>query len=126
MLFRSLAASRRSEQDLANIENKFTAMQAVTSSDEWVNADVEFHLAIADASGNTVLANMLKSISSLLRVWIHRVMDEESSFERAIREHEPVLAAIRSRDSTAAGAAMEAHMQKAGARLIATLESRQD
>ncbi|WP_208543459.1 FadR/GntR family transcriptional regulator [Rathayibacter sp. VKM Ac-2801] len=121
-----LAASRRSEQDLANIENKFAAMQAVTSSDEWVNADVDFHLAIADASGNTVLANMLKSISSLLRVWIHRVMDEESSFERAIREHEPVLAAIRNRDSTAAGAAMESHMQKAGARLIATLEDHQD
>jgi GntR family transcriptional repressor for pyruvate dehydrogenase complex len=117
-----LAADRRTEAELAGIETALAAMRAATTTEEFVNADVDFHLAIADASGNTVLANMLKSISSLLRVWIHRVMDAESSFDVSLHEHEPVFEAIRARDSDAASQAMETHMGKASARLIATLE----
>ena len=49
-------------------------------------------------------------------------MDDESSFDRAIDEHEPVLEAIRQGDPGAASGAMESHMQKTGERLLATLQ----
>lgn len=117
-----LAAQRRNESNLIEIERALEAMRTATTTEEFVSADVGFHLAIADASGNTVLANMLKSIQSLLRVWISRVMDAESSFEGSFREHVPVFEAIRSQDQSAATAAMESHMTKASARLIATLD----
>ncbi|WP_152970290.1 FadR/GntR family transcriptional regulator [Frigoribacterium sp. RIT-PI-h] len=117
----TLAAARRSDDDLAAIEVALESMRAARTTEEFVTADVAFHLAVADASGNTVLANMLKSISSLLRVWIHRVMEAEPTFDVSFHEHEPVFDAIRRRDPDAAGGHMEKHMAKASARLIATL-----
>jgi len=117
-----LAAERRNDDELRVIERALEAMRAAKTTEEFVAADVAFHLAIADASGNVALANMLKSISSLLRVWIHRVMDAETSFDVSMHEHEPVFAAIRERDVAAASAAMESHMTRASARLVATLK----
>jgi GntR family transcriptional repressor for pyruvate dehydrogenase complex len=116
-----LAAQRRSEDQLKAIAAALSAMTEAKTTEDFVSADVEFHLAIADASGNTVIANMLKSISSLLHVWIHRVMDAASSFDVSLHEHEPIFAAIRDRDPEAAGEAMDKHMAKASARLVATL-----
>jgi len=116
-----LAAERRDDDELRAIEHALESMRAATTTEQFVAADVAFHLAIADASGNVALANMLKSISTLLRVWIHRVMDAESSFDVSLHEHGPVLEAIRDKDAAAATAAMEAHMVRANARLVATL-----
>lgn len=116
-----LAAVRRTDDDLVAIEAALLQMRSAKTTEEFVSADVAFHLAIADASGNTVLANMLKSISSLLRVWIHRVMEAETSFDPSFHEHEPVFEAIRNHDLDAASGSMEEHMKRASARLIATL-----
>ncbi|KNC20461.1 hypothetical protein AC792_00595 [Arthrobacter sp. RIT-PI-e] len=116
-----LAAERRTAEDLTRIENALQAMEAATTTDAFVAADVEFHLAVADASGNLVMANMLKSISALLRVWIHRVMDAAESFEPSRCEHVPVFEHIRDRKPAEAQAAMETHMAAASDRLRATL-----
>ncbi|MDO9397131.1 MAG: FadR/GntR family transcriptional regulator [Herbiconiux sp.] len=118
-----LAAQRRSDTDLAAIERALESMRTARTTEQFVDADVAFHLAVADASGNVALANMLKSISALLRVWIHRVMDAESSFEPSYLEHVPVFEAIRDADPAVAGTAMESHMARASGRLISTLNA---
>lgn len=118
-----MAAERRSADHLVAIEDALEQMRAAQSAEEFVSADVAFHLAVAEASGNTVLANMLKSIASLLRVWITRVMDAESTFTVSFDEHVPVLEAIRANDRKAAERAMSTHMDLASARLIATLDA---
>lgn len=118
-----LAAHRRDDNELEAIRVALETMRAARSTEEFVAADVAFHLSIADASGNVALANMLKSIGSLLHVWIHRVMDAESTFDASFHEHEPVFEAIRQQDAAAASAAMENHMTRASARLIATLRA---
>jgi GntR family transcriptional repressor for pyruvate dehydrogenase complex len=116
-----LAAERRTPEDLDRIESALEAMKAAKTTDAFVAADVEFHLAVADASGNLVMANMLKSISALLRVWIHRVMDAAESFEPSRCEHIPVFEHIRDRNPAEAQTAMETHMAAASDRLRATL-----
>lgn len=129
-----LAASRRSEEHLTEIEEALTAMRDAAYVDAFVDADVRFHLAVAKASGNSVLSNMLTNISSLLHVWIHRVVEAEYAKVTAagdaswptgwssFQEHVPVLDAIRAGDSDGARAAMTAHMDKASRRLVETLE----
>jgi GntR family transcriptional repressor for pyruvate dehydrogenase complex len=117
-----LAAQRCNDEQLKVIEDALAQMSVASTTDEFVDADVAFHLAVADACGNTVLANMLKSIASLLRVWIHRVMEAAESYEESYLEHVPVFEAIRVRDADAAGAAMEQHMNRASQRLTATLQ----
>lgn len=116
-----LAAQRRTEADLVEIKNALDSMSEAKTADEFVDADVAFHLAIADASGNSVIANMLKNIAALLRVWIHRVMEAEDSFEGSYREHIPVYDYIREGQPAAAQASMKEHIDAASARLMATL-----
>ncbi|HWI30057.1 MAG TPA: FadR/GntR family transcriptional regulator [Microbacterium sp.] len=129
-----LAADRHTPEHLEAIAAALESMGAATNVDEFVDADVRFHLAVADASGNGVLSNMLKNISSLLHVWIHRVVEAEharvlSEGEPAtwpqawssFQEHVPVFEAIKARDRARASAAMELHMGRASARLVETL-----
>lgn len=130
-----LAATRRTDEQLNSIEDALEAMRTAATIDDFVDADVRFHLAVAKASGNSVLGNMLTNISSLLHVWIHRVVEaeyakvvathEESSWPSAcssFQEHVPVVEAIRAGDAAGARAAMTLHMDKASRRLVETLD----
>jgi GntR family transcriptional repressor for pyruvate dehydrogenase complex len=117
-----LAAERRNEMDLLVIRQKLEAMHAATTTEEFVDADVAFHLAIAAASGNSVLSNMLTSISSLLDYWIRRVMNAAESFEPSYCEHVPVYDGIVEQNVDAAGEAMARHMEGAAKRLHDALE----
>ena len=116
------AATRRTEEQLAEIKRNLEAMKAAKTTDEFVTADVAFHLSVAAASNNGALSNMHTSIAALLRVWIHRVMDAAESFDPSYQEHVPVYEAIARGDVAAASAAAKAHMDGASARLMETLE----
>ncbi|GAA2976260.1 GntR family transcriptional repressor for pyruvate dehydrogenase complex [Microbacterium terrae] len=118
-----LAAERRTPEQLEAIEAALAAMERAVTTEQFVDADVAFHLAIADAAGNEALGNMLKSIAALLRVWIHRVMSAAETFEPSYREHVPVYEAIRDGDPEGAEAYMRTHMRLAGGRLIDTLST---
>jgi len=121
ILLAELAAERRTNQQLASIEMAMQAMVDARTTDEFVDADVAFHLAVAAASNNSVLMNMHGSISSLLRVWIQRNMEAADSLEPSRGEHIPVLEAIRAKDSKGAADMARRHMYAASERLVATL-----
>ncbi len=117
-----LAAARRSETELGEMAARLEEMSKETvPGDAFNEADLAFHLAIAEASGNTVLFGTIVNIRSLLRVWITRVSASEPSTHRSYMEHVPVFDAIKAGDPTAAAAAMRLHMESARRRLIETL-----
>jgi GntR family transcriptional regulator, transcriptional repressor for pyruvate dehydrogenase complex len=119
-----LAASRRTRADLQQMESLLRQMaQPGVTGSEFNEADLAFHLAIAQASGNTVLFGTIASIRTLLRVWITRVTAAASSTKRSYEEHVPVFEAIRASDPAAAAAAMRAHMESARTRLTETLKA---
>ncbi|MET0887167.1 MAG: FadR/GntR family transcriptional regulator [Mycetocola sp.] len=117
-----LAAERRTDEQLKHIEDAMTAMDDAKTTEEFVDADVAFHLAVASAANNGALTNMHSSIASLLRVWIHRNMEAATSFEPSRGEHVPIIDAIRRKDSSAAGESARIHMHAASLRLNATLD----
>jgi GntR family transcriptional repressor for pyruvate dehydrogenase complex len=117
-----LAALRRDPAALKTIKAKLLAMQRAKRPATFVEADVQFHLAVAAASNNTVLANMLTSIQALLRVWITRVIDDASGDTApSYDEHVPIYEAIERQDAEAAAAAMASHMEAAAGRLRGAL-----
>ena len=119
-----LAAHRRSDEDLARLEELLQQMaKAGVSGAEFNEADLAFHLALAQASGNTVLFGTIASIRTLLRVWITRVTAAAPNTQRSFEEHVPIFEAIRAGDPVAAAAAMRAHMELARTRLTQTLEA---
>ncbi|MCP9948483.1 FadR/GntR family transcriptional regulator [Actinomadura madurae] len=89
--------------------------------DAYVQADIAFHLLLAEASGNGVLASVLTNIQSLLQAWASRVIRTAGETETSLAMHEPILAAVEAKDAEAARSAMRAHMERAVKRLRASL-----
>lgn len=124
-----LAAERRDETDLAALRTSLAAMAEASGPDAdpaaFVDADVQFHLLLADAARNTALRDVLVGIQALLRAWIRRAIsigDRAGSLE----EHMPILEAVERGDPEAAERAMAAHMRHAGERLERALAADAD
>ena len=120
-----LAAERRSEAHLAELGRTLGRMEweARDGGDPaaFVEADVEFHLRLAESAGNSALRDVLTSIQALLRAWIGRVI-AEGHRDVSYAEHVPIFVAVRECDAPAAERAMDAHMRSAANRLQAALE----
>lgn len=122
-----MAAQRRTTEqakELSTIIGRMTA--AADDFDEYVAADIEFHLKIGESSGNAVLAGTLNSIRSLLEVWTRRVILSQGRTDQSLALHVPIFDAINDQDPTAARAAMEHHMDLASANLLQTITQTHD
>jgi GntR family transcriptional regulator, transcriptional repressor for pyruvate dehydrogenase complex len=119
----TLAAQRRSEEDLRELRRLLREMEEAGSDDEFIDADLAFHLRLAEAAGNSVLSGILTNIRSLIQVWITRVIYAADSVVPSYREHVPIMEAVEAEDPAAAAAAMAAHLDSAGAKLARTLEA---
>ncbi|GAA5059900.1 DNA-binding FadR family transcriptional regulator [Thermocatellispora tengchongensis] len=117
-----LAAERAGEEVIAELRHHLEDMRSAADSVAFVEADVAFHLALAQAADNSVLNDILGSIRSLLRVWIRRAIHEAGETETTIAEHAAVLEAVERHSPADAAAAMRAHMDGAGARLQRSLK----
>lgn len=118
-----LAAARRSDQDVEDLRQLTSRMRQASSATEYVQWDVEFHLAIARVAQNDVLAGILRSLQTLLHVWATRVITAAGETESSFAMHTPILDAITDGDVERAGLAMQAHMDRASRRLRAAIEA---
>jgi GntR family transcriptional repressor for pyruvate dehydrogenase complex len=120
-----LAAERRTGDDIAALRVALQRMEVASAPGgdpaEFVDADVRFHLQLAEAASNTALRDMLASVQALLRVWISRVIAATDPATSYI-EHTPIFEAVERGDPVAAQAAMESHMRSAAGRLERTLQ----
>ena len=117
-----LAAARRTAADIETLGAALQAMrERVEDIGAYIEADVNFHLVVADISRNSVLAGVLANIRTLLRVWTTRVVTDAASVQDSLALHPPVFEAIRDGDVEAARCAMRHHMERAAARLRKTL-----
>jgi GntR family transcriptional repressor for pyruvate dehydrogenase complex len=122
-----LAALRRSEADLVDMERCIARMErASNDEDAFVDADVAFHLKLAEAARNSVLRDIHSSIQALLRAWIGRVIHAADSTLPSFKEHLPIYDAIRDQDPDRAKLAMETHMVSAANRLATTLRAEEE
>lgn len=105
----ALAAQQMTEDQ---IEHLRTLVEPETSSvTELVALDLNFHAAIAAASGNRVLASLLDSLSlPTMRARIWRGITEERAFERTVAEHRGICDAIAAHDPELARARALAHV----------------
>jgi GntR family transcriptional repressor for pyruvate dehydrogenase complex len=122
VLTASLAAQRRDAAALVELRRCVAIMEQTTDPNEFVQADLAFHYGVAAAAGNQSLLQIMRSIRSLLQVWISRVMVAADSSRPTWEEHAAILDAIERQDPNAASEAMETHMVAATVRLENTLK----
>jgi GntR family transcriptional regulator, transcriptional repressor for pyruvate dehydrogenase complex len=118
------AAERRTSASLERLESLIGEMHSrIDAPERFVEADVRFHLEVARAAQNDMLAKIHSSLHSLLRVWISEVISHQDRPLAALaEEHRPVLEAVRAGDRAAAEAAMREHLEAAGRRLAEALD----
>jgi DNA-binding FadR family transcriptional regulator len=108
-----LAAERRTDEDLETISRALEEVAALASKgsrtpaavERYRAADLAFHHAVMQASGNRALARMAEPLHRALMAARERAGAAPS--DRAIAEHRKVLDAIGAGDAPKARAAME-------------------
>jgi GntR family transcriptional regulator, transcriptional repressor for pyruvate dehydrogenase complex len=107
------AATRIDEQLLATMQEAVAQMDAyLEDPDGYVEADLDFHLALAEAVGNPLILSLLDSIVGMLRAQRMRIFKVEGGPERGQFHHKRILAAIETHDAENAREAMRAHLKQ--------------
>jgi DNA-binding GntR family transcriptional regulator len=86
-----------------------------------LEADIGFHQAIAQASGNAILVDLLQNLSDWIRLFMQFRRPAGQRMHTVIQDHMRILEALRERDQEKAGAAMKRHLVAAKDDLIQPL-----
>jgi GntR family transcriptional repressor for pyruvate dehydrogenase complex len=119
-----LAASRRSEAQLQQLRAALDAFQAsARAGGETVPSDVQFHLLIAQASGNRYFHDILSHLGTNIiprsRLNSAKLAQDDPVvyMQRVNNEHEDIFNAIARQDPESARAAIRTHLSNSRERL---------
>jgi GntR family transcriptional repressor for pyruvate dehydrogenase complex len=109
----SLAAVRADAQDIAAMREPIAVMdEARKDADAFIEADLDFHLALAEAAANPLILSLIDSIVGLLREQRMRIFLVEGGPDRGQYHHKRILEAIEHHDPVGAREAMKAHLRQ--------------
>jgi GntR family transcriptional regulator, transcriptional repressor for pyruvate dehydrogenase complex len=109
----ALAAVRVNEDDLATMREAVAVMDRSQEDPQaYIEADLDFHLALAEAAGNPLILSLIDSIVGLLREQRIRIFNVAGGPQRGQFHHKHILAAMERRDPEMAREAMRAHLQQ--------------
>ncbi|WP_460963183.1 FadR/GntR family transcriptional regulator [Spirosoma litoris] len=95
------AAINRTQQQLERME-EFLAQRVQAAHDglleECIQADINFHLSIAEASGNAILTDMYQAFSDRLKSWFLQIYPDTKAFVQTNGLHKALLQSIKERD----------------------------
>jgi GntR family transcriptional regulator, transcriptional repressor for pyruvate dehydrogenase complex len=109
----ALAAIRIDEQHLASMREAVNVMDGARNDpDAYIEADLDFHLCLAEAAANPLILSLIDSIVGMLREQRMRIFQVDGGPERGQFHHKRILEAVEKRSPEVARAAMRAHLQQ--------------
>ena len=109
----ALAAARIQESELATMREAVAVMdRAGQDPDAYIEADLDFHLALAEGAANPLILSLLDSIVGLLREQRLRIFKVPGGPERGQIHHKRILEAVERHDAEGARNAMRAHLEQ--------------
>jgi GntR family transcriptional repressor for pyruvate dehydrogenase complex len=109
----ALAATRVEEQHLSTMREAVDVMdRSRRDPDAFIEADLDFHLALAEAAANPLILSLIDSIVGLLREQRMRIFRVDGGPERGQFHHKRILQAIELRDPEKARTTMRDHLQQ--------------
>jgi len=106
----ALAATRMTDEFIADMQEAVETMDAAPDMDVYVEADLDFHLALAEATQNPIIPALMDSIIDLLREQRKRIGLAEGGPVRGQHHHKAILDAVKRKDPEAARQAMRRHL----------------
>lgn len=117
-----LAAQRRTLDQLDDLQAILQRMRRnIGNADAYVDLDHDLHALIAEASGNLIIAHLIRSFRGALNDLTHNTLyrrRNRQQLERVHALHEAIVTEIGYRNVEAAGHAMDVHFSEALAFLI--------
>ncbi|MEM6801376.1 MAG: FadR/GntR family transcriptional regulator [Bacteroidota bacterium] len=109
----SLAAERRTSEDLIQISNALSDFRKKVDLEEvGVEEDLMFHLKITEASKNSVLRSLSMIIfPDMVKYSMNLNICGDGRFRQSLQEHEEILEYIHSKDPEKAANAMRIHLE---------------
>lgn len=106
------AALHISAADLKKLRSLLTKMKAAIKDEKAFAAlDLEFHLTLANASGNILVFDLISLIRGQLVKALHKVLTIPHALPFTHKEHTAIVETIERRDPEAARKAMHAHLE---------------
>jgi GntR family transcriptional repressor for pyruvate dehydrogenase complex len=113
----ALAAERATDHDLVDLEGVYERMVHYQQNvAEFAKADLEFHLVLAKATGNSVLIKVNNVLHGVLGISMENIV-RTLGMQDGLHYHRLLIDAIQARDRKAAEALMEEHVLRTIARL---------
>ncbi len=110
----ALAAERHRDEHLGEMDAATAEMEASLLAsgrgDSFIEADVRFHLAVAEATGNRLVLHTMHAVRDVLRRALVTVYTIPQSPESAVVEHRAIRAAVAAGDGGRARDEMRAHL----------------
>ncbi|HTO47005.1 MAG TPA: FadR/GntR family transcriptional regulator [Burkholderiales bacterium] len=108
-----LAAERRTDRDIGELAGILARMEEADDPARRNRLDASFHIAIASAAGNPLIAKLVEDLRSVLEE--HSLAAARAPYRRkaASAEHAAIYEAIVRRDPDGAAMAMENHLAAA-------------
>src|SRR5258708_554191 len=109
----ALAAVRVEEEDLAAMREAVAVMDRAQDDPEaYIEADLDFHLALAETVANPLILSLIDSIVGLLREQRIKIFNVEGGPQRGQVHHKRILEAMERRDAEMARTAMRAPLEQ--------------
>lgn len=112
----STAAKKHTSEDLEKLETALNGMKAALGDEELgETADLQFHLAISEATQNPMLTNLLLNVADLMQETMKEtrritLFSKEKTTERLYNEHLAIYEAIVAGNEEAARITMITHL----------------
>lgn len=119
----TLACARITPEPLARLRAILQDMEAaIERRRARVDLDRQFHLTLAEVSGNAVLLRLVGELfderHSPISAKISSRFESTRTWKAALAEHQAILKAVETRDPIAAQAAMRAHLKASAVRWV--------
>ena len=109
----ALAAERVKREDLQAMREAVAVMERAQKDPEaYIEADLDFHLALAEAVANPLILSLIDSIVGLLREQRIKIFNVEGGPQRGQFHHKRILEAMERGDAEQARSAMRAHLEQ--------------
>ncbi|MDA1129324.1 MAG: FadR/GntR family transcriptional regulator [Chloroflexi bacterium] len=107
----ALAAQRATPEDVERLSAILEEQQRqIMEGETGVDADTEFHFALATATHNIALVKVVSAVEDVLRQSRDQSLQQPGRPERSMASHHQILEMVRSGDHRGAREAMEHHL----------------
>lgn len=109
----SAARAAAQRADPSALRDALERMDGAATAEDFVEHDTAFHVAVAEASGNRLIAAMMRSLRDSVRRYAIEAVERLGDTSGLRADHHRIHRAIVSGDHVEAAAAVEIHLRRA-------------